>query len=124
MVVFNEVARRHILYTFSVISVVMFSNEWTVCCPLLCILSFALKKHSGTKFIFLFSAAFFFTTMEVFMLKFGVRTMRYDYAMKNIGIPLWLLPWWVVRVHWVLDIYCLFGILQKIGVEKGPESVV
>lgn len=124
MVVLNDVVRRHPLYATSVLILVMFSNNWALCTASLSVVAYALKWHSGTPWLFLALCGVAFTAVEIVLVSTTTRTMRYDYAIPELGVPLWLLPWWSVRVHWVLDLYCVCGILQKNHEEKEAGSVV
>ena len=124
MVGLTEITHRHALYAIAVLCIMTFSTNWSACFLLLCITSYAIHLHSGTSLAFMASAALVFAIVEVAMIKLGVRTARYDYAVPELGIPLWLLPWWAVRAHWVLDVYCVCGILQKKSMDKEPSSMV
>ena len=124
MVGLEDVARRHAFYLVSMFSVMVFSDNWPPCFALLSACVYGLRWHSGTSLSFMISVSVVFTIAEIVMLSLPVRTMRYDYAVPQLGIPLWILPWWAVRAHWVLDLYCVCGILKKKGVEKDHGDVV
>jgi len=124
MVGLREVARRHLFYVAAVSVVIMFSDNWAVCAPLLCVMSYALHYHSTHSLVFMMFVGVAFSMIEVVMIGLQVRTTRYEYAIPQLGIPLWLVPWWSVRAHWILDIYCVCGILQKRGLEKDEGCVV
>ena len=124
MVALNDVVRRHPLYAVSVLTLLLFSNNWVACTLSLCAVTYVLKWHSGTPWLFLFSCGVAFTAVEIVLVSTTARTMRYDYAIPELGVPLWLLPWWSVRSHWVLDLYCACGILQKKNGEKEGGSIV
>lgn len=124
MVGLKEVARRHAMYLVSVASVMMFSDNWAVCTPVLSMVVYVLRWHSGTSLMFMSTVAMVFTLMEMLMISLQVKTMRYDYAIPEIGIPLWLVPFWAVRAHWVLDLYCVCGIVEKTRIRKDESSAV
>lgn len=124
MVGLEDVARRHAFYLVSMLSVIVFSDNWPPCFALLASCVYGLHWHSGTPFLFMISMSLVFTLAEIVMLSLSVRTMRYDYAIPQIGIPLWIIPWWAVRAHWVLDIYSVCGILKKKSIEKDQDDLV
>jgi hypothetical protein len=124
MVALNDVVRRHPLYAVSVLTLLLFSNNWMACTLSLCVVTYVLKWHSGTPWLFLLSCGVAFTAVEIVLVSTTARTMRYDYAIPELGVPLWLLPWWSVRSHWVLDLYRACGILQKRNGEKEGGSIV
>lgn len=124
MVALNDVVRRHPLYAVSLLILILFSNNWVACTLSLSAVTYVLKWHSGTPWLFLVSCGVAFTTAEIVLVSTTSRTMRYDYAISELGVPLWLLPWWSVRSHWVLDLYCACEILQKKNGEKEDGSTV
>jgi len=124
MVAWGDVARRHPLYAASVVCLLLFSDNWLVCTLLMCVMAQALRWHSKSSLLFMTATALVFTLMEVVLLSTSSRTMRYDYAIPELGVPLWLLPWWAVRAHWVLDIYCAIGILRKKNADREGSSAV
>jgi hypothetical protein len=124
MVARGDVARRHLLYAVSVVCLLLFSDNWLVCTLLMCAIAQALRWHSKSSLLFMTVAALAFPLVEVVLVSTTSRTMRYDYAIPELGIPLWLLPWWAVRAHWVLDIYCACGILHKKNADRDGSSAV
>lgn len=124
MVALNDVVRRHPLYAVSILTLLMFSNDWVVCTLSLSVVTYILKWHSGTPWLFLASCSVAFTALEIVLVSTTARTIRYDYAIPRLRVPLWLLPWWSVRSHWVLDLYCACGIYHKKNDEKESKSIV
>ena len=69
-------------------SVMVFSDNWPPCFALLAACVYGLHWHSGTPFLLMISVSLVFTIAEIVMLSMPVRTMRYDYAIPQIGVPL------------------------------------
>jgi len=124
MVALNDVVRRHGIYAVSVACLVAFSNNWPLCTLGLSAATYGLSRHSRTSLLFPVGAGLLFTVLEILLVSTPTRTTRYDYAIPQLGVPLWLLPWWAVRSHWVLDIYCVCGIWSKRYADKEGGSAV
>ena len=124
MAVLKDVARRHAFYLMSMFSVMILSDNWILCFSFLAACVYGLHWHSGTPFLFTTLVSLVFTISEIVMLSLSVKTMRYDYAIPRIGIPLWILPWWAVRAQWVLDIYCVCVVINDKEIEKDRNDIV
>lgn len=124
MVGLRDVVRRHVYYLLSVVAVLALSSNWTACFAALSILAYGLHRDSAHSITFMVIVGVILSALEVLMIAMQARTTRYDYALPELGIPLWLVPWWSVRAHWILDVYCVCGILQKKNHEKEDGCVV
>lgn len=124
MVAWSDVARRHALYAASVVCLLLFSDNWLACTLLMSIIAQGLRWHANASLLFMAATALAFTLVEVLLLSTPSRTMRYDYAIPELGVPLWVLPWWAVRAQWVLDIYCACGIMHKTNLDRDGSSAV